>query len=469
LRPRLFVAGPCGRPRLKGLLPLALLPLLMAAVAWAGVTPVLSVEGQTLRWTGNSPGARYVLERKPGPFFLEVTGNSYVPAPEPGTTDYFRVRPYSSPNLWSNEVSITWEKASSPFLGKVGTSIALNGNPVRQLGYNGPWAGPACAGAGISWLEATLPKIVVNSRANILRLGMFQTYLNGKLSFANSRREIEWAKKYGLRIVPMLADNFGQCENAGTENPPHRKFLSWYQTGYTEPEGLHNKTGSSQPLSYKQYAEAFAKHYANEPTIAWYQLINEPDGLSSSGSCSETAAKTALRGFADKLTEAIKAIDHHHMVDLGAPQSCGVSGSDYTYVVAGKADLCDAYHDYTNGTEAIQSWQRARLEQCIGVDKKPAFVGEAGLCAYVNSAGTCSAPTTAATLLNRANDFKAKLKAALSLGISGYVIWSAGPECSGTGSSTQFVVGANNGTASYNCLVSEIDPTEPMLARFAAP
>src|SRR5438132_11951124 len=88
--------------------------LVIVSLAWAGVAPVLRVEGQTLKWSGNSSGERYVVERKPGPSFTQVIGKSYTPPADPGHTDSFRVRPAASPNKWSNEVSITWPKQEPP-------------------------------------------------------------------------------------------------------------------------------------------------------------------------------------------------------------------------------------------------------------------------------------------------------------------------------------------------------------------
>jgi mannan endo-1,4-beta-mannosidase len=341
------------------------------------------------------------------------------------------------------------------------TRICAAGNVQRLLGYNYAWAGPVCGGADASSLEVSFAHIAANSKANVIRAGMFQTYVNGSLSFAASDRYVASAKRYGLRLVPVLADEWGQCENPGPK--PKRKYLAWYRAGFLHPESLQNGTGATQPLSFKAYAEAFARHYANEPTIAFYQLINEPDGLSANQTCSETRAKESLRSFSDTLTEALKAVDPHHMVDLGDPQICGVNtAADYAYVAGGKSDLCDAYHDYTK--EAMPTWIKQRLEGCVGKDKKPAVAGEAGLCAFLNSARECVPPTTATTLQNRANLFKAKLQAGLSRGLSGYIIWSTGNGCSGTEPSNEFVVGPTNASAS--CAVPEVDPTEPVLASF---
>jgi hypothetical protein len=350
------------------------------------------------------------------------------------------------------------------FLGKSGASLTLNGAPIRLRGYNYAWAGPVCGGASASSLETTFARIAANSKANVVRVGMFQTSVLGGLSFAASDRYIEYAKKYGLRLIPVLADNWGQCENPGGAQP-RQKYLPWYQTGFTASEALENGTGSSQPLSFREYAAAFARHYVNEPTIAWYQLVNEPDGRNFNGSCNESGAAAALRSFADTVTEAMKLVDHNHMVDLGAVSWCGGQGTSYGYVNGGKVDVCDAYHDYSKGTEALPAAFKSHIEQCLAAGK-PAFVGEAGICAYVDATGNCTTPTTATTLQNRANDFKAKIEAGLKAGLSGYMIWSTGKGCSGTENSSKWVVGSNN--SSPTCAVPEVDPTETILAGAAS-
>jgi hypothetical protein len=347
--------------------------------------------------------------------------------------------------------------ARNSFLSRAGKTITANGTAIRMLGYNISWSGPTCAGATSAALEATFPSIVANSRANIVRTGMFETYVSGSLSFATFDNYVAKAKQYGLRIVPTLTDNWGRCGDGRTQ-----KYLSWWQTGYTKPQS------SSQPLSYRTYVERFAQHYANEPTIAWYQLANEPDARSPNGSCDEKAAASALRNFADAATTVIKRVDPNHMVDLGAISWCGGQNSDFEFVNAGKVDLCDAYHDFSGATVALPPPVQARVSQCRS-SGKPSYLGEGGVCAYVDSKGGCVAPTTVTTLQNRAADFKAKVAAALKAGASGYLIWSLSKGCSGTNSTNQWNIGANNGTPSYGCAVREIDPTETALAGFASP
>src|SRR6266568_8636611 len=219
----------------------------------------------------------------------------------------------------------------SNYIGRSGSTLTLQNATYSFRGYNMPWIAPSCSGASDSWMDTSFPDIVSHSHVNIVRALVADTG-----NFTAFDRYLVKAKQYGLRIVPALTDNWGQCGDGGSE-----KYLPWYQSGYKS--------------SYRAYAVAFANRYANEPTLAWYQLVNEPDARSSGGGCDETAAKTALRGFADDVTGAIKAVDSNHLVDLGAISWCGGQGADYGYVTNGKVDLCDLHHDYGDPSVAYPS------------------------------------------------------------------------------------------------------------------
>jgi hypothetical protein len=152
---------------MRRLVPALGLAIALAAPAYAGTTPVLSVEGQTLRWTGNAT-VRYVVERKPGPVFAEVTGLSYTPAADPGHTDAFRVRPYSSPKLWSNEVTITYageneKETSRNTLGRVRVAPDTAEWDSYENSTWAPWVQQHIAylrlypGTGSAWLHLGVP------------------------------------------------------------------------------------------------------------------------------------------------------------------------------------------------------------------------------------------------------------------------------------------------------------------------
>lgn len=57
----------------------------------------------------------------------------------------------------------------------------------------------------------------------------------------------------------MLVNHWTSCEPSTATKPS-----SWYQSGYKQ-------TNDGYPLSFRDYAIKLARHYASEPTIAFWQ------------------------------------------------------------------------------------------------------------------------------------------------------------------------------------------------------
>jgi Glycosyl hydrolase catalytic core len=90
-----------------------------AASAWQGVreAPKLTVSGQTLSWNKVDGVATYLLVRRvPGqaPQDSIVNGTSVTPPPVPGVTVHYNVRTTANWSAWSQEVAISYPKASEP-------------------------------------------------------------------------------------------------------------------------------------------------------------------------------------------------------------------------------------------------------------------------------------------------------------------------------------------------------------------
>jgi hypothetical protein len=123
----------------------------------------------------------------------------------------------------------------------------------------------------------------------------------------------------------------------------------------------------------------------------------------------------------------IKVADPSHLVSLGTVGSgqCGLTGSDYQYVEAGKVDLCE-YHDQGDPLTAIPNdgYNRLaqRITQCRSLGK-PLFVGESGIPADVNSLGQSTGTVDGTSLQSRAGFFASKMTAAFANGVVGYVLW----------------------------------------------
>ena len=187
-----------------------------------------------------------------------------------------------------------------------------------------------------------------------------------------------------------------------------------------------------------------ARHYRNDPTIAFWQLVNEAE-TSSGAICNRTPeperfgnnvgrSANILRAFADEMTRTIKRVDPNHLVSLGTIGSgqCGAQEDEYQFVHAGRVDLCE-YHDYGDVTQAIPddgfNRLRQRIDQCNALGK-PLVVGEAGIVADVGDDGQSTGSITIETLGRRAALFNAKLSAAFAEGIDGYLIWEKIPDAS---------------------------------------
>lgn len=320
----------------------------------------------------------------------------------------------------------------SRFVSAAGSTLCVNGQLLRLIGYNWNWTGAGCQTPTDAEIEQTFSRITQASKANVVRTAFYQSGSDGGV-YSNFDRYIAAAKRHHLYILPILANQWTDCEPSSAA-----KTAAWYHSGYRQ-------AGDGYPLSYRDYVRHLAAHYANEPTIAFWQLINEPD--IAGAPCGATAAQT-LRAFADDMVALIRSVDPHHLVDLGAPGNCaGDTPDDYREIVASSVAVADVWHDYNQAPTPAPSMLRQRM-QALQALQKPAFVGEAGICADVDPAGACGGAISSASLTRRAVYFDAKLAAGFDLGLSGYIIWNTGSQ------SVQFDIGPT-------------DPAEAVLAGYA--
>jgi mannan endo-1,4-beta-mannosidase len=318
------------------------------------------------------------------------------------------------------------DPATTGFVTSSGTQLLVGGQPWKFTGYNLPCGQPFQLSDDA--LNFYLDNIKLNSSANVVRVWFFQSN-GGPGNWAPFDRVIAALKGRGMRAIPTLVNEFPTCEPTTAE-----KTLDWYQGGY-------KLTGDGYPISFRDFATQVAAHYANEPAVAFWQLVNEAEAPGAQGGCDNTAAMNALRSFSDDVAGAIHTVDHNHLVDLGTQGSgqCGTNGSAaYTFVHAGALGLCE-YHDYGNAGQAMPSdgnnLLKERIADCNSLNK-PLFIGEAGIAGNVQPDGSeppcpdwpnCSSPLTFQTLQQRATFFQAKITAANSAGVVGYVIWFKSP------------------------------------------
>jgi len=327
---------------------------------------------------------------------------------------------------------------SSGFVSASGTQLFVDGAPWSFTGYNAYWLTSAHTGhmCGPSLSDQQMSdffaEIAQNSGSVAVRTWFFQSY-GAPSAWWQYDRVLNAAAAHGIKIIPTLVNQWGACE-------PGHAYLSlpWYQGGYKQ-------AGNGYALSYRDFAIAIARHYANNPTIAFWQLVNEAEAASShGGSCNSVAAAQALRGFADDVSGAMKSVDRHHLINLGTMGGgqCGTSGSSYQYVNGGNTDICEI-HDYA--PKAIMGGRTSGtvpdINYCAALNK-PLFAGEVGIDASVLPNWSVSGAVTPVTLATRAALFQQKMDDLFSLGAVGFLIWSKSP----TGQSSHFMIGTGDPT-----------------------
>jgi mannan endo-1,4-beta-mannosidase len=365
--------------------------------------------------------------------------------------------------------SVAATGSGSAFVGRSGATLTLNAQPWRFVGFNDyqltslPGSAFSC---GRAVDQATLGAILADAKkagATAIRTWFYQSYYDTNAvgqttapSWTAFDRVVNAAAAAGLKVIPVLVNEWQDCEPRSVN-----KNLGFFQGAYRQP-------GYGYPLSFRSYAATVAAHYANNPTIAFWQIGNELESNTPSGcdGAAESQGASALRTFADDVTSSIKAVDPNHLVSLGTMGSgqCGLSAGDYQYVHAGAVDLCE-YHDYGDVTQAMPSDGYNRLAERIGQCRalgKPLFVGEAGIVADVGRAGQSTGTIDANSLQLRAQYFSAKMQAAFTNGLAGYLLWDKQQDASNS------AYNLNNGRYSVGPSSLFPDPTNDVTASIAS-
>ena len=140
------------------------------------------------------------------------------------------------------------------------------------------------------------------------------------------------AKAHGLKVVWVLGNQWGNCENIepGTSDDGYHQ-PAWYQGGYKQ-------AGGGNALSYRDFVQATAQRYKDNPTIAMWSLLNEAEAgtVVVGTTCpNETLSSQAMTGFVADMASAIRAVDPHHLLTLGTrgqTDNCGLQDDHYMSV-----------------------------------------------------------------------------------------------------------------------------------------
>jgi len=305
--------------------------------------------------------------------------------------------------------------------------FTVDGKPWQAVGFNdyrltAEPGGYVCDSGTGEISGAELGAALDRARAagaTVVRTWFFQSSWDpdgdGSGDWSAFDRVVDAAAARGIRVVPVLANHWSDCENGAAE-----KDISFYSGGYAEPQEPY-------ALSYLDYARELAAHYAGSPAIAYWQLINEPEA-SSGGACDEAAGAEALAGFAAAGASAIREADPDHLISLGTigGGQCGTAGSDYMRAQEA-VDVCEI-HVYdgpdtgTSPTTPVPDDAAAAISGCSAAGK-PVVAGELGYAADLDESGNPTGSVTDTTLANRAGFLSARVQAMTQAGLDGFQVW----------------------------------------------
>jgi hypothetical protein len=305
--------------------------------------------------------------------------------------------------------------ASARFVRQNGTTLTLEGRRFRFTGINIYMA--ASGGTPSSCGGALYPDVGVPlsnmPRGIVFRFWAFQNFFvsDGHFDWSNMDGALAIAAAHGARVIPVLANQYDYCEGRG-------KDLAWYRGGF------RSEVNPGEIVPYEKYVSAVVARYADNPTIAMWQLVNEGQAVNADGSCEEKAALGALLSFSGTVGGLVHRLDPNHLVSLGTVagysgsgrQWCGAADGDYQTLMSSPGnDVCD-FHDYGHPTDPMGRSLSPNLTTAIQMchaEGKPIMVAETGI--YASSD---------ARLAQRAAEFSAKFSAQFNAGVVGELMWA---------------------------------------------
>jgi hypothetical protein len=236
---------------------------------------------------------------------------------------------------------------TAAFLTVSGGNLTYRGQLVVLRGENfeNCPAGYSCVGSSniskIDVNEADYAK-VSSLGGNHVRFGLDYAWWSTNRSqfYAVLDQHVAWAKAHHIWMIPVMFSPPGGSNG-----------------GYGGQSGFWGNAGNQQALT--NFWVDFARHYANEPTIAGYDLFNEPAPPSAA----------AWAAWAQTTINATGGVDSNHFIAVEA------SSADWNLPAVSGARILWSAHCYaavgTNGCNYPGS--NPRLPP-----KRPYWVGEVG-------------------------------------------------------------------------------------------
>jgi len=289
-----------------------------------------------------------------------------------------------------------------PFVRRVERSFFLNGAPFRFVGV-ASWAlleATQCTTAKPEDREAWMQRAydeLVPSRSKVARFFAFQSSAGPTGNdFTLFDASVRYARRAGVRLMFIIDHAEGSCSVGGDRS------ASWYASGYQNLDGNY-------ALSYRDFAQALAQRYRDEPTVLGYVLLQSL-GSKTDGS--------TLPGFVNDMGQLLHGVAPNQLVSLDLPWYGGGGDDGASFRALQElpgVDLVDV-DDYAF-QPTLEPLDPLLLETLGKIDK-PAIVGEGAF--QLDSAAD-------AALADRADRARQRIIQWHDWGFSGALLWAYQP------------------------------------------
>jgi len=258
-------------------------------------------------------------------------------------------------------------------------------------------------------LDSSFPRLRA-AGIEVVRFWAFQSHATnpqGIRDWTALDRVFERAESHGIALIPVLGNNWTDCDYWPVSDYPHggtrKDTADWYRDAFREPY-------DGYPVSYTAWVEEVTRRYAGRKPLVLWELVNEPRAHTASPSDVDVLSR-----FLEEARGIVYSVDQRTPVSLGlaSPSEPGIGDSRFREL-ARLADYATV-HDYAHADDAVPAGrctgdcvqtaiQLARLEG------KPLYVGESGI-------DGCDNP-------KRAQQLVEQMESAFRAGAVGYVFWA---------------------------------------------
>lgn len=263
-----------------------------------------------------------------------------------------------------------------------GDRIVRNGQPWWFVGYDSfVWSGN-CGAPGEMMSADDVDRWFASMRHDghgAARLFFFAGWNVDRLDAA-----VAAARRHHVYLMVTLADGRADCGE-------REKDASWYADAAARD-------------GYRQHLTSLVTRYRGEPTIAWFEYLNEP-----------ADAGGAVRPFYDEMGAAAKDID---------PTRLFSSGTVAPYAVGGDAEFRTISESPGVDIASLHEYDEDEIESNHGPGTRAAAAGKPVI---VGEFGITAGPSCPVDFDERARRTSAKVAAYLDAGYAGALAWAWQP------------------------------------------